>query len=163
MKRVPVEKQKERNSDHQEAKKPGEHVFLDLLSVKHKKNMPKVTKGQWRFMIDEKTRLKFSSFHETKDKMVEHACQQFNKWCENGHKVTFLRCDNAGETRFAQKATIGSSIWKLSSLHTTFHSTTIWLRSESLCKHGDLAIFVSCETWYLKVHMSSVGKTCTNS
>ena len=34
------------NLDHQEAKKPGERVFLDLLFVKPKKDMPKVANGR---------------------------------------------------------------------------------------------------------------------
>ena len=50
-------------------------------------------------MVDEHAQLKFSDFHETKNGMVEPACEQFKKWEQAGKKVDVVRLDNAGENK----------------------------------------------------------------
>jgi hypothetical protein len=54
-------------------------------------------------MVDEKTQLKFSSFHATKRGMVEPTCEQFEKWKSEGKTVKQIRCDNGGENLLLKK------------------------------------------------------------
>ena len=55
-------------------------VNLDLATLKWKVNglNVKITNPVWRLVVDEKSTLKFSSFHATKDDMVEPTCEQFH-------------------------------------------------------------------------------------
>jgi hypothetical protein len=69
-----------KNSDHDFPSLPNERVYLDQALVKKKKNMPVPTMPNWCIIVDERTQLKFSSFHEKKNGMVEPVCVQFDQW-----------------------------------------------------------------------------------
>jgi hypothetical protein len=90
------------NATHEKARVFPERVFLDIATVKQKEDQPKVTKPNWRIIVDEATNLKFSDFYETKNGMVEPTCELLNKWKQNGKIVKFMRMDNAGENRKLQ-------------------------------------------------------------
>ena len=95
-----------------EPAKPGENrIYLDISTVKQKKDHPKPTRPNWRIMVDERMQLKFSNFFKTKNGMVKPTCEQFQKWKQNGKAVTHLRMDNAGENKLLQKR-CESSNWK---------------------------------------------------
>jgi hypothetical protein len=47
----------------------------------------KVSKPHWCIKVDERTQLKFSSFHENKDGMVEESCEMFYKWRQGGNQA----------------------------------------------------------------------------
>jgi hypothetical protein len=57
-----------------ESKVSGGHVFLDISTVKAPVNGPKVYKPNWQMIVDERTKLKFSSFCEKNDVIVEPIC-----------------------------------------------------------------------------------------
>ena len=63
-------------------------------------------------MVDERTQLKFSHFHRTKQNMVEPTLKLLNLLGENNHKVDVLRMDNAGENKHLAKRA-QSAQWKL--------------------------------------------------
>jgi hypothetical protein len=63
-------------------------------------------------IVDERTGLKFSSFHQTKGGMVEPTCEKLHRWKEAGHPVKHVRLDNAGENK-KLKARSNSADWKL--------------------------------------------------
>jgi hypothetical protein len=79
-----VGKAKQKNitneSEHVESKISGGCVFLDISTVKAPLNGPKVYKPMWLMIMDERAKLKLSSFHEKKDGIVEPRCEQFHKW-----------------------------------------------------------------------------------
>jgi hypothetical protein len=56
------------------------HIYLDIATIKKTENGPKVHKGNWRIMVDERTQLKFSDFFDTKNGMVEETCEQLHRW-----------------------------------------------------------------------------------
>jgi hypothetical protein len=98
-------------SEHQPCTRPGERIFTDIASIRPTDGI-KVLKPHWCIKVDERTQMKFSSFHEHKDGMVESSCELFHKWKEGGNPVKFIRCDNAGENKTLQKRA-NSSAWKL--------------------------------------------------
>jgi hypothetical protein len=61
-----------------------------------------LSKPFWCIKVDERTQIKFSSFHKHKDEMVESSCELFDKWKQGGNPVKFIRCDNAGENQTLQ-------------------------------------------------------------
>jgi hypothetical protein len=85
---------------------------LDIATIKEIKDGPKVSKKNWRIMVDERTGLKFSDFYDTKDGMVEPTCENLSKWMKAGKPVKFLRLDDAGENKKLQKR-VQSKDWKL--------------------------------------------------
>ena len=102
-----------KESGHVPATKNGERVFLDLSTVKQQDGVRSKPRSQnWRMVVDERTQLKFSTFHDKKDDMVEVTCQQFEKWRAAGKAVAKVRCDNAGENKLLEKRA-ASSDWKL--------------------------------------------------
>jgi hypothetical protein len=101
-----------KESEHQPTTKPGERMFLDLASVKPRKDGPTTKKPNWRILVDEATQLKFSDFYDTKSGMVEPTCEKLHKWREAGKPVKYLRLDNAGENKKLQERS-DSSDWKL--------------------------------------------------
>eukprot|EP00957_Ditylum_brightwellii_P029437 2224897-Ditylum_brightwellii.AAC.1 len=63
-------------------------------------------------MVDEHLSMKFSSFFQTKNGMVEPTLEQFNHWKQKGIKVNYPQCDNAGENKTLGKWS-QSSGWKM--------------------------------------------------
>lgn len=110
-----IAKAKQKNtvkeSKHEAAKACGERIFTDIASVKPKDGiMP--SRPHWCIKVDERTQMKFSSFHKNKDDMVEPSCELFHKWNLAGKTVKFIRCDNAGENRTLENRANGVD-WKL--------------------------------------------------
>ena len=66
----------------------------------------------WCLTVDEKTGYKHSSFHETKDGMVEPMCVWFKKWESEKKAVKIIRMDNAGENKKLVKR-LNSNHWQL--------------------------------------------------
>jgi hypothetical protein len=99
-------------SEHVASELCNERIFLDIASIRQSENEQKVTKPNWRIMVDEYTQLKVSDFFETKSGMVEPTCEQLYKWKESGKAVKFIRCDNAGENKLLQSRA-QSKDWKL--------------------------------------------------
>jgi hypothetical protein len=96
------------NVAHEKTKNFPERVSV---TVKQKEDQPKVTKPNWRIVVDEATNLKFLDFYETKNEMVETTCEMLHKWKQQGKVATFMRMDNAGENqnfKHKVKAKIGS-------------------------------------------------------
>jgi hypothetical protein len=56
---------------HEPATSDGRRIFLDIATIKQRKEGPNVSKPNWCIMVDEQTQLKFSGFCETKDAMIE--------------------------------------------------------------------------------------------
>jgi hypothetical protein len=73
---------------------------------------PKVTRPYWRIMVNECTQLKFTSFFEKKDGMIEPTCLQLDKWQQNGMPVGSIRLDGAEESKILQKRA-ETAAWKL--------------------------------------------------
>jgi hypothetical protein len=87
-------------------------IYLDIATVKKKEGQPNATKANWRIMVDERTRLKFSDFYANNNEMVEPTCEQFVRWKQTQKPVTYLRLDNAGENKLLQSQ-CDSKDWKL--------------------------------------------------
>ena len=68
-------------STHTHISKVNERVYVDMSTIKKPKHKGSevgvVSNGNWRLIIDEFTKLKFSEFVQTKDGMVKHACEKF--------------------------------------------------------------------------------------
>ena len=111
-------KAKQRNvpklSNHQPSNEVNGRVFLDLSVIKRPKEMDdiSITKGNWCLIVDEATGMKFSSFHETKNGMIEPVCEKFSKWSKAGKPVKVVRCDNAGENVKLEETCNGKN-WQL--------------------------------------------------
>jgi len=102
-----------KDSEHHPATENGERVFLDIATVKKPQGTNlRVTKPNWRIIVDERTGLKFSDFYATKNGMVEPTCEQFNRWKQANKPVKHVRCDNAGENKLLQQR-CNSKDWKL--------------------------------------------------
>jgi hypothetical protein len=78
-------------------------IYLDIANIKKTKNGPKVYKGNWRIMVDERTQLKFSDFFDTKIVMVEEMCEQLHRWKQSGRGTQLIRLDNSGENKLLQQ------------------------------------------------------------
>ena len=100
------------NQIHVRSIKFGERMFSDISTIKQLEEGPAVTKPNWHILVDEATRMKFSTFYESKNGMVEKTCERFHRWKLAGHPVKFVRQDNAGENRLLQ-ARSDSAAWKL--------------------------------------------------
>jgi Reverse transcriptase (RNA-dependent DNA polymerase) len=98
-------------SQREKSKTPGERIFTDIASVRPKEDT-QLSKPFWCIKVDERTQIKFSSFHKHKDEMVESSCELFDKWKQGGNPVKFIRCDNAGENQTLQHRANGVE-WKL--------------------------------------------------
>ncbi len=66
-------------SDHVASEVCNERIFVDIASIRRFASVQKVTKPNWRIMVDEYTQLNFSDFFETKNGMVEPTCEQLHK------------------------------------------------------------------------------------
>jgi hypothetical protein len=90
-------------------------VFLDIATVKSPLDGLRVTKPNWRIIVNKQIRINFSSFFDTKNDMVKLTCKQFQRWKDAGKKVRFLRMDNSGENKSVQqRCESGSSISRVS-------------------------------------------------
>ena len=102
-----------KQSEHKPSTKNGERVFLDIATVKKPSGTNiRVSKPNWRILVDERTGLKVSDFYATKDRMVDPTCDTLNRWKQAGKPVKYLRCNNAGENKLLQKTCNGKD-WKL--------------------------------------------------
>ena len=102
-----------KESKHDPANDSNERIFLDISSVRPKKDMKvTVTKPNWRIMVDERTQMKWSQFFRTKNGMIEPTCVMFYKWKQSGKPVKYLRMDNSGENKKLEERMNGAS-WKL--------------------------------------------------
>ena len=99
-------------SDHVRSNDPYGRIYFDIATAKKIKDRPKVSKPKWQIMADEKTNLKFSDFHQTKNGMVEPTCEQLNKWKQAGRPVKFIWLDNAGENKLLLETYAESMAWK---------------------------------------------------
>ena len=86
-------------SDHNPSTKSNERIFLDIYTIKEPKDDKKVTitRMDWFIMVDEYSGMKISSFHDTKNGIVEPTWEIFENWRQNVHPVKFIQCDNGGE------------------------------------------------------------------
>jgi hypothetical protein len=78
------------NETQVRATKFGERIYSDLSMVKHVDGGPSITKPNFHIMVDEATRLKFSSFYDTKNSMVEPTCEMFHIWKLAGNPVKIV-------------------------------------------------------------------------
>jgi hypothetical protein len=101
-----------KESDHEAASRSNERVYLDLAKIKAKKGMSTPTRSIWCMIVDERTHMKFSSFHKTKAAMVEPTCELFDQWRQRDMPVDFVRLDNAGENKKLKPSAV-SETWKL--------------------------------------------------
>ena len=101
-------------SEGEKSKVVNGRVNLDLATLKWKVNgvKAKITNPVWRLVVDERSTLKFTSFHATKDDMVEPTCEQFHAWKYIGKPVQIVRCDNAGENKLLEQRLKGE-VWKM--------------------------------------------------
>ena len=81
----------------------GERFYLDLSTIKRPKELKTIGKSNWLMIVDELSKLKFSSFHYTKNVMVEPICVFFKCLQQNEYPVSFIRCNNAGENKMLDK------------------------------------------------------------
>lgn len=101
-----------KTSEHVPSDSANGRIHLDLAKIKSREGLPKPTRPNWLIMVDEKTQLKFTSFHETKNGMVEPTCVQLDQWRQNGKEVKHIRLDNAGENKLLKRQAT-SQAWKL--------------------------------------------------
>jgi hypothetical protein len=97
------QKNVKKKSEGIKSKEPGGCVYLDISTVKDKKGEPKITKKNWRIMVDESTNLKISHFYAKKDGMVEPTCELIKKLKNMEIEIQILRVDNAGENKLLQQ------------------------------------------------------------
>jgi hypothetical protein len=111
-----VAKAKQKNvpkqSDAAKGTKEDRRIFMDISTIKGKKDGPSVTKPNWRIMVDEHSSMKFTHFYQTKNGMVEPTCEIMSKWKQDGHGAKYVRMDNAGENKLLNKRA-DSKDWKL--------------------------------------------------
>ena len=50
-------------------------------------------------IVDELSKIKFSSFHKTKDRMIDPICTRLSEWREMGLLVENARSDDASENK----------------------------------------------------------------
>jgi hypothetical protein len=75
-------------------------VFLDITMIKKPEGEKgSVYKPNWRFVVDERTQMKFSDFFLSKSGMTEPTCELFQPWKDVGREVRYLWMDNAGENK----------------------------------------------------------------
>jgi Arginine methyltransferase-interacting protein, contains RING Zn-finger len=106
-------------------------VFLDVSTIKGTDDMS-VTNQVWLIKVDEATGMKFSTFHSSKNAIVEPTCQQFSLWKQQGKAVKVIRCDNAGENNCwskGQMVLLGNCLLNLSIPQGTPLSKTVLLKS----------------------------------
>ena len=83
-----------------------ERVYLDLTKV----TVPKadgsesaIKRKNWEVIVDEATGKKWTSFHDSKNGMVEPTCELFNVLKSKGVPVKVMQLDPAGENLKLEK------------------------------------------------------------
>jgi hypothetical protein len=92
-----------KKSEGIKSKELGGRMYLEISTVKDKKDEPQITKKNWRIMVDESTNLKISHFYAKKDGMVEPTCELIKKLKNMKIEIKILRMDNAGENKLLQQ------------------------------------------------------------
>ena len=142
--------------DHVSASEVNGRMHLDLSTVKppeHQKDI-KLTRRNWCMIIDEKTGMKFSSFHETKNGMVEPTCKRFKLWKQNGKPVKILRMDNAGENKLLE-TTANNENWQLNvtveytAAHTPQQNSICEVAIATIAKRGR-ALMIAAQVPYFE-------------
>ena len=57
----------------------------------------------WLIKVDEATQMEFSSFHSSKNAIVEASCETFKFWMQSEKPVKTIRRDNAGDNKILEK------------------------------------------------------------
>ena len=99
-------------SEEPTAETVGGRIFLDLATIKQRKGMPKPQFPAWEMIVDDRTGMKITKFHRSKDAMVEPTCALLYQWKSQGIDVKRVRLDNAGENKTLQERS-KSADWKL--------------------------------------------------
>jgi hypothetical protein len=90
-----IEKAKQKNvkkkSEGTKIKEPGGCVYLDISTVKDKRGDHKITKNNWRIVVDESTNLKISHFYAKNDGMCEPTCELIKKLKDMEIEIKTLR------------------------------------------------------------------------
>eukprot|EP00957_Ditylum_brightwellii_P181304 13811471-Ditylum_brightwellii.AAC.1 len=86
-----------KHSDHDVSKECGEHFFLDISTIKGKKDGALPSKKNWRTIVKERTQTSFSGFFAKKNNMVDPTCIQVKKWKDSRFSVKYMQCDNAAQ------------------------------------------------------------------
>ena len=94
------------------AEEVGGRVYLDLSRLINPNDQFQPRRPNWCLVVDETTGYKTSSFHETKDGMVEPTCARFKQWAKEEREVKIIRMDNAGENKKLVKQ-LNSPSWQL--------------------------------------------------
>ena len=116
------------------AKEINERIHLDILSVKAPLgDTINVRKPHWLIKVDERTDMKWRTFHKAKSDIVKPTCEEFYRWKQEGKPVKNVRCDNAGKKscKNSSRVLTGRSKWTLNTLHKTHLNKTVWLRLRS--------------------------------
>eukprot|EP00957_Ditylum_brightwellii_P002392 183609-Ditylum_brightwellii.AAC.1 len=74
-----------------------ECVCLDISTIKVSVNVKvTVTKLQWLILVDERTEMKWSMFHQRKSGFIETLCTKFQHWKDAGeNKLLEEQCNSA--------------------------------------------------------------------
>ena len=99
-------------SSHFPATEPIEQLFLNLSNIKKPEALKSIGKSNWLMIVDETTKFKFSSFHETTNKMINSLCTLIHKLKSKDITTKAIRCDNAGENKTLEKITNGKD-WQM--------------------------------------------------
>ena len=76
---------------------------MDLSKIKKLKELKSMGKQNWYMIVDEKSNLKFSSFHQIKSDIVNYTCLILNKWKNKIIVTKYCQCDNASENKTLEK------------------------------------------------------------
>ena len=102
-----------KDSDHEPSTESNGRIYMDQMTLRAPKEATTVvTKPNWLMMVDEKTKMKFSTFHQTKSGFHDSTCAKMNLWKQNNMAVKTIRCDNAKENKDFESKVNGKH-WKL--------------------------------------------------
>jgi hypothetical protein len=85
------------------ASQAGERIMIDISSVKNKDN--KKCGRFWLLIVDEATDMKWSYFVKSKSSQVGVLLSFIRGMMNDGKKIKFIRCDNAGENESLKQKT----------------------------------------------------------
>ena len=125
----------------EKAKEVNGRVHLDPSCIVNPKTEKQPKRPNWCLIVDEKTGFKSSSFHESKDGMVEPTCSKFKNWKSNGKEVKIIRMDDAGENEKLVKR-LNSKNWQLcpkiecTARDTPQHNHLVEIGFATLCGRG---------------------------